>query len=103
VTEIHDWLDILLAVVAVLTVFITLSRWTSHRLEKKIIATIVLSTKQIKTDTNGGQSLNDVNKKVDALAFELGENEHRRDLQHQEIRYELAAIKRIASYPAEGE
>jgi hypothetical protein len=99
----HDWLDVALAFAAVATVFIAVSRWSNHRLERKIVATIVASTAQIKTDTNGGQSLNDVNLKVNELQEAHEAAEHKRDMQHQEIKYELAAIKRIASYPAEGE
>jgi hypothetical protein len=99
----HDWLDVALALAALATVFIAVSRWSNHRLERKIVETIVASTAQIKTDTNGGQSLNDVNLKVNQLAEVQEEQAHQADMRHQEIKYELAAIKRIASYPAEGE
>jgi hypothetical protein len=108
--ELHEYLDIALAVAAVLSILIAVSRVANRKLEKKMVETILSSTQQIRTDSNGGQSLNDVNRRVTELDEKLDLHidtqsgvDHKRDMQFQELKYELAAIKRIASYPAEGE
>jgi hypothetical protein len=107
---IHDYLDIVIAVLSIGAVMVTVFVWANRRFTRKILDVISTSTANIKTDANGGQSLNDVNVRVTEVASALFEHverqqevEHKRDLQYQKIEYELALIKRIASYPAEGE
>jgi hypothetical protein len=110
VDVLHDWLDILIAVTVLGGVVLAIGRYYNKRLERKIIDTLIASTKQIKTDANGGQSLNDVNvhvnelhDKFDAYVDVQQARDHRHDMQHQEIKYELATIKRLASSTTEGE
>lgn len=105
VTQLHEYLDIFIAIAATFTIGFSVIRFYNRKLEKKIIDTMIVSTEQIRTNKNGGQSLNDVNKRVSVLHDRLEEHidtqiamDAKRDIQHQELKYELAAIKRIAGY-----
>lgn len=68
---VQEWLNLALAVAAVLTVLIGVYRWFNRKFEQRIIREIREATYQIQPTANGGKSLVDLHKKVDYLADEL--------------------------------
>lgn len=110
VSDLTGWVGLFLAFSAAITVLIATGKWLGKRVEQRIVEVIVDSTSQIKTDANGGQSLNDVARGLKALTEalhthidEMREVEHKRDIDVERLHYELALVKRVASYPALGE
>lgn len=69
--EIGQWFDLFLAVASAVVVVGGLFRWLNRKLEIRIIQEIHEATKQVRTNANGGQSLNDLHKKVDALCDDV--------------------------------
>lgn len=67
----QSWFDLFITVAAAVGLVLTVIRWADRKLEKRIVKEIQESTKQIATDSNGGQSLNDLHKKVDSLAEDM--------------------------------
>lgn len=76
--QIRDYIDLFLAMAAAVVVVATFIRWSSKKrdehvaqeareFEERVLDAIEKSTKQIRTDGNGGQSLNDLHLKVDGL------------------------------------
>lgn len=76
------WLDLFLAVAAAVTVVVGVFRWFNRSLERKIVEEIREATRPIQPLTNGGLSLTDLHKKVDAVASE-----------QQVIKAEVAALR----------
>lgn len=60
-------LQIFLGVSAAIVVIGGFMRWADRKLESRIVKEIRESTYQIQPNTNGGASLTDLHKKVDAL------------------------------------
>lgn len=70
--DVQQWFDLALAVAAVVAVVGTLFRWINKRFEARIVSEIREATYQIQPTSNGGKSLNDLHKKVDSLATDVG-------------------------------
>lgn len=69
--SINQWFDLFLAVAAAVVVVGGLFRWLNRKLEARIIQEIHESTRQVRTNANGGQSLNDLHAKVDGLCSDV--------------------------------
>jgi len=67
----NAWLDLVLAAGAVVVLVIGVHRWANRKLEQRIVATIREATYQIQPGTNGGKSLSDLHKKIDALCEDV--------------------------------
>lgn len=65
------WLDLVLAVSAVILVVVGALRWGNRRLENKIISELRDATRQIQPNTNGGKSLADLHGKIDGLCRDV--------------------------------
>lgn len=68
----QTWLDLMVAVIAVLVPTTMFLRWLNRAFEKRIVKEIREATYQIQPTSNGGKSLNDLHKKVDSLATDVG-------------------------------
>lgn len=71
VDVLQEWFDLALAMAAVAAVLMAVLRWGNKRLEAKIVAELREATSEVRRDANGGQSLNDLHKKVDGLAADV--------------------------------
>lgn len=105
--DVAKYLNLFLAIAASIAAVGAFIRWGQKSLKREILEQIIDSTSQIKTDANGGQSLNDVNRAVKDLAAALHAHtdavrdmEHKRDAQIERLHYEIALVKRVASNPA---
>lgn len=67
----NAWLDLIIAVGAVAALVYGIYRWANRSLEKRIIDEIKQATYQIQPRTNGGFSLSDLHKKIDALVVDV--------------------------------
>lgn len=65
--SIQMWFNLFLAFAASVTVIVGLLRWLNRKFEQRIIAEIREATYQIQPTANGGRSLADLHKKVDAM------------------------------------
>lgn len=104
VSDIQVYSTLFIALCTSAVFVIGAGRWLSKRLEARIVDVIVDSTSQIKTDANGGQSLNDVSHAVKELANALHTHmddvrdaSHKRDAQIERLHYEIALVKRVSS------
>lgn len=70
--EFYLFIQIFLGVSAAIVVIGSFMRWADGKLEKRIIREIRESTYQIQPNTNGGSSLRDLHKKVDAVMRDVG-------------------------------
>lgn len=61
------WVDLALGFAAVVAVVVGFVRWGNRSLEAKILTELREATSQVRKDANGGQSLNDLHKKVDQI------------------------------------
>lgn len=78
VDEYQAVFDLIIAGAAIVAIVISIVRFLNRSLERKIVQEIKEATTQIQPNANGGQSLNDLHKKIDALAdavCELKENQ----------------------------
>jgi sensor domain CHASE-containing protein len=67
----NAWLDLVLALGAVIVLIVGIHRWANRKLEQRIIASIKEATYQIQPSTNGGKSLSDLHKKVDNICTDI--------------------------------
>lgn len=72
VSEFYLFIQIFLGVSAAIVVVGGFVRWADNKLEARIVKEIQDSTKQIQPDTNGGQSLRDLHRKIDSLIRDVG-------------------------------
>lgn len=80
------WMEFFLVIAAVITTVYGLIRWSTKRLEEKIVET----TRPIHPESNGGHSLADLHKKMDHVLTRL-------DLVEQEGRYTRFILARVAA------
>ena len=69
--SIQMWFNLFLAFAASVTVIVGLLRWLNRKFEQRIITEIREATYQIQPTANGGRSLADVHKKLDALCDDV--------------------------------
>lgn len=60
--------DLIIAIAAVVAIVVSVVKFLDRSLERKIVKEIREATTQIQPNANGGKSLSDLHKKVDALA-----------------------------------
>lgn len=70
-SSLNPWLDLVLAVGAIVVMLAGLYRWANRSLERRIVAEIKEATYQIQPNSNGGKSLADLHKKIDALVTDV--------------------------------
>lgn len=71
-SEFYLFIQIFLGVSAAIVVVGGFVRWADNKLEARIIKEIKDATYQIQPNTNGGASLRDLHKKIDALMRDVG-------------------------------
>ena len=71
VDSLNAYLDLALAIGAVVVLVGGLFRWLNRSLEKRIVAEIKDATYQIQPNANGGRSLSDLHKKFDGLTQDV--------------------------------
>jgi len=71
-SEFYLFIQIFLGVSAAIVVVGGFMRWADRKLEARIVKEIRESTYQIQPHTNGGSSLRDLHKKIDALMKDVG-------------------------------
>jgi uncharacterized protein YoxC len=71
IDSLNAYLDLALAIGAVVVLVGGLFRWLNRSLEKRIVAEIKQATYQIQPNANGGRSLSDLHKKFDGLTQDV--------------------------------
>lgn len=78
--------DLIIAIAAVIAIVVSTVKFLDRSLEKKIIKEIREATTQIQPNANGGKSLTDLHKKVDALADAVCELKNGHEKLERELR-----------------
>lgn len=81
--------DLIIAIAAVIAIVVSTVKFLDRSLEKKIIKEIREATTQIQPNANGGKSLTDLHKKVDALADAVCELKNG----HEKLEHELRKVE----------
>ena len=84
--------DLIIASAAVVAIVVSTVKFLDRSLEKKIVKEIREATTQIQPNANGGKSLSDLHKKVDALAdavCDLKENQIKLENELRKVEEEM--------------
>lgn len=71
ITVVRSWAELVLAIAAVGGLLYKFLRNGQNRMERNILEHLGEATKQIQPDQNGGRSLTDANRKLDAFRDDL--------------------------------